>query len=630
MNFGGGGEEDIVIPQTKVPVQILKPAVNFDLNKLWKEDENIYKILSESEDLEEARKKLYSYLSELEWMFRSGKKKIHPLLETTVYESLLIFRNIISPINEKFTGFSALKYLWRLARGDMKTLEELDEGFLLEFIHLFKAVNGKPDIYPAKYAEGLEQVDFSKIHGREAGIARSNYLDKLSERMWKYINRYPCGLDPEVIEERKKNKERILNYFGAGEDDWIDYMWHFRHIIQGKKSIEILNSLLKMDEEDLNSLKKAIEGKIPFAITPYYLHLFDFDNPYQKDYQVRTQVLPPLHTVLEMIKHRSDRSYYFDFMGEHDTSPFKLITRRYPMVAILKASNTCPQICVYCQRNWEIAQAMDPEGIPSPKAIDEAIDWFAQHPSIKDILVTGGDPFVLKDDLIEKIVKRLSELDHVINIRLATRVIVTVPFRITDSVAEMIGSYIEHGKRNICVVTHVESAYEVTPEMAEAVTKIRKAGAYVYNQQVFTLWNSRRFEAVALRIALKKIGIDPYYTFYPKGKWEHKEYVIPVARIRQERVEEARLLPGVFRTDEPVFNVPRLGKNHVRALQNHRLIMIRPDGRRVYMWLPWERSIQLTTPYIYTDIVSIRMYLDELKEYFNEDPEEYKSIWYYY
>jgi lysine 2,3-aminomutase len=66
----------------------------------------------------------------------------------------------------------------------------------------------------------------------------------------------------------------------------------------------------------------------------------------------------------------------------------------------------------------------------------------------------------------------------------------------------------------------------------------------VYNQQVFTFANSRRFETAALRIVLKKIGVDPYYTFNMKGKSEMEEYAVPIARILQERKEEARLLRG--------------------------------------------------------------------------------------
>jgi lysine 2,3-aminomutase len=150
----------------------------------------------------------------------------------------------------------------------------------------------------------------------------------------------------------------------------------------------------------------------------------------------------------------------------------------------------------------------------------------------------------------------------------------------------------------------------------------------VYNQQVFTLHTSRRFQTVANRVTMKKIGVDPYYTFYPKGKEETRDYRIPLARILQERKEEARLLPGTFRTDEPVFNVPRLGKNHIRAQQDRELVGIRPDGRRVYLWHPWEKGIVPVQPWRYVDS-SIRRYLSEIEK-LGENPAQYASIWYYY
>jgi len=618
------------IPRTRVPLRVLNPATGFNIDALWKEDREIYSVLRRAESVEEARKGIYDYLCRKEWEYRRGKKIIHPLVESIAQEAIRVLKNIISVRNEEATGYSALTYLWRIARGESGALAEVDEGFILEFIHLFKAINGRAEIYPTKYIEGVEQVDFKKIKGEDAGKKRSNYLDKMADRVWKRIMEYKSGLDADVIEKRRENKAKILDYLGGSEDDWENYMWHFRNVFKGKEAVDKLKDLIKMDEDDIEALLKAAEGKIPFGITPYYLHLFDFENPYNYDYQVRAQVLPPMHTVIEMMEHREERSYYFDFMGEHDTTPHNLITRRYPLIAILKASNTCPQVCVYCQRNWEITDVLYKGGIPTREAIDSALDWFSEHPGIKEVLITGGDPLILPDSVVEHMVRRLSEMEHIISIRIGTRIPVTVPFRITDELASMLSSYIEPGKRNICLVTHVESAYEVTPEMAIAVDKLRKNRIYVYNQQVFTFWVSRRFETAALRVALKKVGIDPYYSFYPKGKWEHMEYVVPVARILQERKEEARLLPGVFRTDEPVFNVPRLGKNHLRAWQDHELIMIRPDGRRMYLWHPWEKNIQLIDPYIYTDIVSIKMYLDNLKKYFNEDIEEYKSIWYYY
>ena len=451
----------------------------------------------------------------------------------------------------------------------------------------------------------------------------------LFEKVQDFINRYPSGCDTAMIEDREKNRSKILKYFGATLEDWNDHMWQLKHIFHNMNHLEIIKNLVPLREEDLEAIKIAIENKIPFGITPYYLSLFDFSRSDRKhDYQVRSQVIPPFHYVNLMKKHRKERSYYFDFMGEHDTSPIELITRRYPMISILKPYDTCPQICVYCQRNWEITGPMMPEGIVSKEELDGALDWFSKNTSMRDVLITGGDPLALGDEKIKYIMDRLSQMEHVINIRWGTRTPVTVPMRVTDKLTKLIGSYIDPGRRNICIVTHIESSAEITPDLAKAIMRFRKQGIYVYNQLVYTLETSRRFQNVAARIAMKKVGVDPYYTFYPKGKEETKDYLVPVARLWQERKEEARLLPGQFRTDEPVFNVPRLGKNHIRAWQDRELIGMNHEGRRIYLWHPWEKGIASVEPYVYKDI-PIRKYLQELKAR-GENIEEYKSIWYYY
>jgi len=124
------------------------------------------------------------------------------------------------------------------------------------------------------------------------------------------------------------------------------------------------------------------------------------------------------------------------------------------------------------------------------------------------------------------------------------------------------------------------------------------------------------------------IGVDPYYTFNIKGKEETRRYMVPIARILQERKEEARLLPGLDRTDEPVFNVPKLGKNHLRSWQDHRLVMILPDGSRVYEFHPWEKNIKPIPPYNYVD-VPIYDYLEELAAR-GENIRDYRTIWFYY
>lgn len=257
-----------------------------------------------------------------------------------------------------------------------------------------------------------------------------------------------------------------------------------------------------------------------------------------------------------------------------------------------------------------------------------AIDWIRNNENISEVLVTGGDPLILGDDYIENILQSLSEIGHVERIRIGTRVLVTMPMRIGDSLVRILRKFHRPGKREICIVTHFEHPMEITPEAVSAIGRIRRAGISIYNQQVFTYYNSSRFESCALRKQLKLAGVDPYYTFNTKGKEETSDFRVPIARISQERKEEARFLPGLARTDEPVFNVPKLGKSHLRAWQDHELIMINSQGQRVYRFFPWESKVTLVDDFIYTD-VSIYKYLMRLKED-GEDPEEYKSIWYYF
>ena len=598
----------------------------------------IKEILLTSKDLEEARKRLSKFAEELLWRYKNGEINVDAIDRWLGIEAINVFLNMISEYGEKAAGFSTLEYLWKATKGDKHVLSIITDGFVEEFRHLFRAMAGvsgysKGWLGPKLEAAGIKFVDFSKIKGRKAALARSEYLDKEWNYIRGYLKKYPSGLDKEIIEKRKKQREQLMEYFGITEDEWFDYRWQFSHVLKREKGLEILRELnelgiVKVPEDDLKQVELAVKYRIPWGITPHYLHLWDFQEPYKYDRHVRRQVMPPEWYMDNMIIHREDREYYFDFMGEHDTSPIDLVTRRYVTIAILKAYDTCPQICVYCQRNWEVLEPFMAGSFPGWDKIEKALDWFAEHDSMMDVLITGGDPIALSDKIIDRIMSRLAEMDHVVNIRWGTRILVTVPMRITDSLAEILGSYIEPGRRNVAISTHFETAYEVTPEVAEATYKLRKQGIYIYNQLVYQRNVSRRFENVALRIALKKVGIDPYYTFYPKGKIEQKDYLVPIARVVQERKEEARLLPGQFRPDEPVFNVPRMGKNHLRAWQDRELVGIRPDGSRIYLMHPWEKGISETKLYTYPD-VPIKEYLDYL-ESIGEDPNDYWTIWYYY
>ncbi|MCP4148674.1 MAG: KamA family radical SAM protein [bacterium] len=595
--------------------------------KCWHVAPDVYLLLKESNSLDAARQKMMNYLNATEMAFRNDFYELSNAEFILFTYALMALKNIFSKRCERIANSSPIEYLWKAAcKGD----SEVKDGFIDEMEHLFRAIKGNTRVYPSHIMEGMVSPDFEKYKGREAAIKRSDFLDELGTNVDRYLRKYPTGLRPDIEEKRKENKKRILKVFKASEEDWDNYKWQFKNVIKDEKGLEKLMQVVKITEEQEKSIRMSLKNTIPFGITPHYLFLMD-EEPGKYDGAIRAQVFPPYEYSQTMVSHKTDRAITFDFMREHDTSPCDNITRRYPKVAILKPVDTCPQICVYCQRNWEITSPFDEEEINtkiSRKNIDKAVKWVAKHEQIIDLLITGGDPLIMNNELIDDLLSKLSQIPHLKSIRIASRTIVAAPQRIDDELISILSKYHDPPNRSIYVVTHFQHPYEICRESAEAIKKIRSIGLNVYNQQVFTFSNSRRFESVALRIALKEIGVDPYYIFNMKGKSEMSDYAVPISRILQERKEEARILPGVFRTDEPVFNVPFLGKNHMRAWQDHELISVMPTGERIYAFHPWEKNIRGVDSYIYKDI-ALRTYLEKLKEA-GEDTEEYRSIWYYY
>ena len=611
-------------------VDAVKPRfqVNIDayLDRLWEASPNIYEILKNINDLEEAREKIYDYLQKAERKIFDVDNDLHILEKSTVREAIRVMKSIIGPVNEYRTKFSALDMLMKLAKKEKQGIEEnISPGFILEFINLFRGLEGRSNIYFESKQAKKGIPDFLQMTGRAASEARTTILNELSSNMQKYLRKYPSGLEEEVVHWRKANKKRILKYFNAQEKDWDNYQWHLKNII---KDAAPLIELIELTEEQKEAIARATKNKIPFGITPYYLSLMDSKLNIGYDHAVRAQVIPPPDYVDMLIESKENRGIQFDFMGEHDTSPVDLVTRRYPGIAIVKPYNTCSQICVYCQRNWEIDEAMDPKAMARKDEVASALQWLDENPAVGDVLITGGDPCVMNTHTLRDILERITSKKQVYRIRLGSRTPVVLPQRWNQEFVDMIASFQIPGRRQISIITHFEHNYEITPEAMEAVQRIRKAGMMVYNQEVFTVENSRRFESVKLRLDLKSIGVDPYYTFNMKGKEETKRYMVPIARILQERKEEARLLPGLDRTDEPVFNVPKLGKNQLMAWQDHRLVMILPNGGRVYEFHPWEKNIQPVPPYNYID-VPIYDYLEELAAR-GENIRDYRNIWFYY
>jgi lysine 2,3-aminomutase len=623
LSFKLGRHRDFNYIEHVINNESMKSILNKDVRELtvllWDADPAIYKILAESATLEQARNLFFTYLADQERHYFNiysdlNLKELHICERNNAKECIRVLKNIIRTENEVLTGASALKELWILAKGMQELSAYPEPGFIMEFIALFRGINGKSGITD-------EVLSLPEDH-RMASQVRSRKLNTYAQKLDSSIKTIPKGTDANLVMEHEKVRRKILDYFGSSEEEWEQDQWQMKHIISDETT---LKALVELSEEELEGLRSARENGIPFQITPYYLSLFNLSGPGPEDRAVRAQVLPG-KGYCDLVASNRRLNVDMDFMGEQSTSPISGITRRYPQIVILKPIDTCPQLCVYCQRNWEMKPMQD--GGISSRIVDHAVRWIRDNQHITEILITGGDPLMLPDQYLEKLLNKLADISHIERIRIGTRIPVTLPFRITDELVAILKRNHVFGLREVCLVTHFEHPTEITPEAIEAIRRIREAGMSIYNQQVFTYYNSRRYETSALRRALKLAGVDPYYSFNTKGKAETLDFRVPIARIQQERKEEARFLPGMVRTDEPVFNVPKLGKSHLRAWQDHEVIMITPLGERIYRFYPWESRVTFVDDYLYTD-TPIFDYLKRLEQD-QVNADHYSTIWFYF
>jgi lysine 2,3-aminomutase len=588
----------------------------FNSDKIEGVDPELYQELIMAENLEDARYRFNNLIIRRIDHYHSDDCTVDDLERVNALSCLQALRNIISRRNEKRAECSTLFEVWKIIRSGME-IPQKRRLMLIDFLFLVRGTLGRSGIYTEA------APDLSGKTPQEASRLRSDYLDTIANRCIGRVLTYSTGLDESVVRGREKQRKVILDVLGGDINDWYSYRWHLTNILTDADVISQMIELSPAEEESILLAKKL---GVQFGISPYYLSLMDPRIGTEMDHAIRAQVIPKLDSLRTMAElKKTGSTKLLDFMKEEFTSPIPLVTRRYPMIAIFKPYNSCAQFCTYCQRNWEIESPE--EGGRNPESIEVAMRWFESHHAVSEVLITGGDPLILEDGSLQEMLNRFGGMRHVKHLRLGTRLPVVLPMRFTEHLISILGEANRPPGLEISIVTHFEHPYEISPDALKSVQDLRKTGIMVYNQQVFTFENCRRFETVALRLALKQIGVDPYYTFNTKGKEETDHFRVPIARILQERKEEARLIPGLSRTDEPVFNIPGLGKNHLRAWQHHDLIMISPEGERVYEFHPWEKNIALAPTYVYRD-VPIGRFLQRMSEK-GEPIEEYESIWYY-
>lgn len=297
--------------------------------------------------------------------------------------------------------------------------------------------------------------------------------------------------DGERIEYQKK---RIMARLGATEEQWNDYKWQLANRFTEISEFADLIGVSQKGTADI----KEVGQTYRYAISPYYLSLIDPDD---SGCPIRRQAVPSP----DELNPEGD----LDPMDEDGWTPVELITRRYPDRLIIKVTNVCGMYCRFCQRRRLIGET--DKNVPWSR-IKAAIEYVRENKEIRDVLITGGDAFMLSDSMIERLLRELREIDHVEIIRFGTRTPVTLPQRITENLVNTLKKY-----HPVYVNTHFNSPREITKESKKACERLADAGIPLGNQMVLLNGvNNDPYVVRKLNQSLLKIRVKPYYIFHPK------------------------------------------------------------------------------------------------------------------
>ncbi|OAT86347.1 glutamate 2,3-aminomutase [Desulfotomaculum copahuensis] len=327
---------------------------------------------------------------------------------------------------------------------------------------------------------------------REISLRRAAELKKRIEDYLRIKDQISTGFDLTATMEAKKKE--IMACFGAGENDWQDWRWQLKHRISDP---DLLGRLMHLEPEYIDGIKK-VGRRFRWAISPYYATLVTSDRP---GGPVWRQAVPDIREL--------DISGYEDPMAEEFTSPAPGITRRYPDRLIINVTNQCAMYCRHCQRRRNIGEVDRHKPVAVFK---EALDYIRNNPEIRDVLITGGDALMLSDQMLDWLLGELDGIGHVEIKRIGTRVIVTMPQRITPQLCAVLEKH-----PPVYINTQFNHPREVTAEAAAACDRLIRAGVVLGNQAVLLKdVNNDPHVMKKLNQQLLRIRVRPYYIFHAK------------------------------------------------------------------------------------------------------------------
>jgi lysine 2,3-aminomutase len=295
------------------------------------------------------------------------------------------------------------------------------------------------------------------------------------------------------------NDSRDLWFEGQGlwsdvpSELWQDWKWQLKHRLTSIDDIE--------PHLDLTPSERAgclfADKKLALAITPYFFNLIDRDDP---DCPIRRQVIPREEET------SVSPEELLDPVGEEGTMPVKGLVHRYPDRVLFLVTDRCAAYCRYCTRSRLVSNAQDYNFHPE---LEAQLTYIEEHPEVRDVLLSGGDPLLLSDRKLDYLLGRLKAIPHVEFVRIGSRIPVFLPQRITPELQEI---FRKHGP--VWMSIHVNHPRECTAELAVACERLSFAGVPLGNQSVLLKGVNDDVSTMrSLVHRLLQMRVRPYYLY---------------------------------------------------------------------------------------------------------------------
>jgi lysine 2,3-aminomutase len=281
----------------------------------------------------------------------------------------------------------------------------------------------------------------------------------------------------------------------ATDTEWNDWRWQLRHSFRG---LDALERILDLSDDERSAIERN-RNSLPNAITPYYASLLARTDPSQG-----------LRRTMVMVKQEFVRTpeEAIDPLAEDADSPVPGLVHRYPDRVLFLVTGTCPVYCRYCTRSRMVG-SQDGEYEFSTTQWERAIDYIAQTPAIRDVLLSGGDPLVMSDDRLEWLLSRLRRIKHVEFLRIGSKVPAVLPQRITPGLTRMLRRY-----HPLWMSVHFIHPDELTPEVEQACSRLANAGIPLGCQTPLLAGVNDSLETCQkLFHGLLRCRVKPYYLY---------------------------------------------------------------------------------------------------------------------